>query len=100
MNEFFNLVWFGIYRDDKQAGFYTYGMKKFGKEELEVYVDLDKADLGELQSFIVDIVTYILEGDVILRDGETIGFSEEQKLPIAYSKGIALDGKTLKIKYI
>lgn len=96
----FDLVWFGLYRDDKKAGFYTYGLKKFGKQEIEVYVDIKKANLGELHNFIVSITDYVIEYDVTLKDGETIGFTAEQKLPITYSDGIALDGKTLKIKYM
>ena len=41
----------------------------------------------------------ILSDDVTLQDGETIGFSEEQKLAITLSEGIALDGMTLKLEY-
>jgi len=99
-----NLVWFGIYRDEKQAGIYTYGLRKFGKEEIEVYVtpdnsDFSSVDLNGIRNFVLDIVSYVLNNNVVLRDGETIGFSAEQKLPITMSKGLALDGDTLKIKY-
>jgi hypothetical protein len=41
----------------------------------------------------------VLECDVVLNDGETIGFSEEQKLQITVSPGIALPGDTIKIEY-
>ena len=74
-------------------------MKKFGRDEIEVYTDTEQADFNEIHSFMLDIVTYILESDVTLNDGETIGFTEDQKLPITRSKGIALDGQTLKIGY-
>lgn len=99
-----NLVWFGIYRDEKQAGIYTYGLKKFEKDEIEVYVtpengDFTTVDFNGIRAFLLDIVTYVIDGDVILRDGETIGFTAEQKLPITKSKGLALDGETLKIEY-
>ena len=92
-----NLIWFGIYSDGKKAGIYTFGMRRFGKEEIEVYVDADKADLGELRDFVLSVSVYVLDGDVTLKDGETIGFSAEQKLPITVSKGIAVDGDTIKI---
>lgn len=92
-------VWFGIYRSQKQAGIYTYGMRKFGKHEIEVYVDIDKVDLNEIREFMYDITAYVLSSDVTLKHGETIGFSATQKLPITFSKGIAVDGKTLKIAY-
>ena len=81
---------------DQRQGIYTYGLRKFGKEEIEVYAD---ADLNEGRDFLFDIVAYVLECDVVLNDGETIGFSEEQKLQITVSPGIALPGDTIKIEY-
>ena len=94
-----NLVWFGIFGNDREIGVYTYGMRRMGKEEMEVYVPKETADLNAIRGFLLDIVGYVLDGDVTLRDGETIGFSAEQKLPITLSKGIAVDGDTLKIAY-
>ncbi len=94
-----NWIWFGIYGDEKKAGCYTYGMRRFGKEEIEVYVPRKEADLNEIRAFLLDIASYVIDGDVTLRDGETIGFSAEQKLPITLSRGIAVDGNTLKIAY-
>lgn len=94
-----NLVWLGLFGDGKKAGVYTYGMRRMGKEEMEVYVDADKADFNELREFMLTIASYVLETDATLRDGETIGFTEEQKLPITLSKGVAVDGDTLKIGY-
>lgn len=94
-----NWVWFGIYGNEKEIGVYTYGMRRFGKQEMEVYVPRENADLNRVRGFVLDIVAYVLSGNVTLRDGETIGFSAEQKLPIKLSKGIAVDGDTLKITY-
>lgn len=94
-----NLVWFGIFGDDKQIGIYTYGMRRFGKQEMEVYVPRGSADLNNIRAFLLDISDYVLSGNVTLKDGETIGFTAEQKLPITLSKGIAVDGNTLKIAY-
>lgn len=94
-----NLVWFGIFGNDKEIGVYTYGMRRMGKEEMEVYVPKETADLNKIRSFLLDIVDYVLSGNVTLKDGETIGFSAEQKLPITLSKGIAVDGESLKIAY-
>ncbi|WP_159991098.1 DUF4261 domain-containing protein [Pelistega ratti] len=92
-----NWVWFGIYHTDEFAGIYTYGMRKFGKEEIEVYAS--NADLIEIRNFLLDVVAYILDANITLQDGETIGFSAEQKLSITLSDAIALDGKSLKIQY-
>lgn len=95
-----NLVWFGIYQTNEKIGIYTYGMQKFGKEEMEVYVEKETSKLNELRAFVFDMVSYVLIQNITLHDGETIGFSEDQKLPITRSQGIALDGMTIKIKYI
>lgn len=94
-----NWIWFGIYADEKRAGIYTYGMRRFGKDEMEVIVDRENADLNSIRGFLLDIVAYVLDGDVTLKDGETIGFSEEQKLKITLSAGIGVHGNTLKIEY-
>lgn len=94
-----NWVWFGIFGNEKEIGCYTYGMRRLGKEEMEVYVPRESADLNKIRSFLLDIVGYVVGEDVILKDGETIGFSAEQKLPITLSRGIAVDGNSLKIGY-
>lgn len=92
-----NLLWFGIYSDEKKAGIYTYGMRQYGWEELEVYVPRDKVDLNEIRDFVVDVVAFVLQHNEVLKDGETIGFTAEQKLPISIGKAIALDGNSVKI---
>ena len=74
---------------------YTDGLRSFGKDELEV---LDaRAEPAEVRNFLLNIADYLLEEDVTLRDGETIGFSEEQRLPITRSAGVGQEGMTLKI---
>lgn len=94
-----DLVWFGLARDDERIGVYTFGLRKFGKEEMEVFVEEGRADFGALRDFLMNMAAYVVEGDVVLHDGETIGYSAEQKLAITRSKGIALDGYTIKIEY-
>ena len=94
----YNLIWFGLYRTEQGLNAYTYGMDVFGKSEMEVLnVNAEPADLRE---FLANITSYVLEYDVTLRDGETIGFSEEDKHKITYSKGVSLPNQmTLKISY-
>ena len=93
----FTWVWFGLYRTENGLSTYTYGMKAFGKYELEI-LDADE-EVGKLLSFISAIASYILQDDVELKDGETIGLSEEDIHQITLSKGVALPEKTLKISY-
>lgn len=95
----YNLIWLGVEKTSKLTVFYTNGMRQFNKEEIEICVDNDKFNMAEIQGFLVNIVSYVLESDVTLKDGETIGLTAEQKLKITYSKGIVLPENTLKIEY-
>lgn len=69
----------------------------YGKDEMEA-LDSDRS-LEELRSFLYDIAYYVLSGDVTLLDGETLGFSEEQKISITRSAGVAVEGDSLKLVY-
>ncbi|MDR2944634.1 MAG: DUF4261 domain-containing protein [Methanosarcinales archaeon] len=92
-----NWIYIGIYASEKGMCGYTYGLRKFGKEEVEI---IDSASMPEaIHELLFDIVYYVLSNDITLEDGETIGFTEFQKLKIRKSKGIAVDGYTLKIDY-
>ena len=94
----FNWIWFGLYRNEGGMSAYTYGMEVFGKDEMEVLNA--GAEPGELRDFLASLVSYVLENDVELHDGETIGFSADDKHTITRSKGVALpDQMTLKISY-
>ena len=91
-------VWFGLYRTESGLSTYTYGMKAFGKLELEI-LDADE-EAGKLLSFISSISSYVLQDDVEFKDGETIGLSTDDIHQITRSKGVALpDQDTLKISY-
>ena len=90
-----NLVWFGLYRTEGGMGAYTDGLRCFGRDELEVVDSAAAPDA--LRGFLIDIALYVLEEDVVLRDGETIGFTRDQRLPITRSAGVWLDGMTLKL---
>lgn len=92
-----NLVHFGLIRSENGISGYTIGLKSFGKDEIEV---LDsQAAPAELRDFLIDISGYIVEQNITLRDGETIGFSAEQKLPITRSEGVYVEGESLKIGF-
>jgi len=92
-----NLVYFGLVGTETGMGAYTYGLRAFGKSEIEI-ID-SQATPGELRDFLIDIADYVVTNNVTLRDGETIGFSEEQKLAITRSEGVYVDGDSLKINF-
>ncbi|GJN65081.1 immunity protein Imm33 domain-containing protein [Faecalibacterium gallinarum] len=95
----FNWVWFGLYRNENGMNGYTYGMDVFGKDEMEV-LGTD-ANPNQLRDFLASLVAYVLENDVELQDGETIGFSADDKHTITRSPGVSLpeDQMTLKISW-
>ncbi|MFR3251399.1 MAG: DUF4261 domain-containing protein [Eisenbergiella sp.] len=94
----YNWIWFGLYRSEGRMNAYTYGMEVFGKKEMEVLGA--EAEPGELRDFLTGIAGYVLEGDVELQDGETIGFSADDIHTITCSEGAALpEQTTLKISY-
>ena len=95
----FNWIWFGLYRNENGMNGYTYGMDVFGKDEMEV-LGTD-ANPNQLRDFLASLVAYVLENDVELQDGETIGFSADDKHTITRSPGVSLpeDQMTLKISW-
>ena len=90
-------IYFGLYRSDNGISGYTYGLENFGKREIEVLDSNTKP--VELRDFLFNIAYYILDNDMEFHDGETIGFSEHQKLPITLSAGVAVDGMSFNPPY-
>ena len=91
-------VYLGIVTNDEGSHIYTMGLKKFGHYELETLPN--SILLQDLHSFMYNVVCYIIEQNVTLNDGETIGMSETQKCQITLSDGLFLDEKTLKIEVV
>ena len=93
-----NIVYIGLYGDENNTvSGYTYGIEQFGKKELEIIKSSEEAE--EVYNFLASISDYIITSDVVLNDGETIGFSEEQKIQISVSEGIAVNGETVKLGF-
>lgn len=93
----YNLVWFGLYRGKKGICAYTEGMRSLGYDEMEI-VD-SKEQPEDIMDMLFGAAAYVVDSEVILNDGETIGFSAEQKLPITKSRGVAVEGNSLKIGF-
>ena len=91
-------VFIGLYADEGGNHAYTIGMSQFDKMEMEIRAS--QHDLNDIHGTLLGICTYIISQDVTLHDGETIGFSAEQKLAISRSPGIAgVAEESLKIAY-
>lgn len=92
-----NLVWFGLYGSEDGVSAYTCGLADYGKDEIEILNS--KENPNDIRAILVDIALYVIENDVVLSDGETIGFTPEQKLSITKSRGVAVEGDSLKIGF-
>lgn len=93
----YNWIYFGMRKENEQNSIYSYGLADFGKLEMEIVNS--KYPMDELIELMFHLTHYVIASNVILKNGETIGMSETQKLKLSITKGKYLDGKTLKIEY-
>ena len=89
-------VYLGLRKSEKGNSLYTYGLTEFGKQEIEVINT--KVELEELFDCVENIVAYVIGSDVTFKSGETVGNTEEQKIQITLSKGVFIDGQSLKLE--
>ncbi len=90
-------IYFGIYPDGEDFSGYTYGMTYFGLDEIEVI--RTKGEPADLYDFLMDVAYYVIDNEVVLNDGETLGFSDGQKLLLTRSAGVAVEGESIKIGF-
>lgn len=95
-----NVIWFGYYVLDGVAGVYTYGMRKFGREEMELIVPEADGDQNMLRQFMLGLSVMVLGNDTVLNDGEIFELAGGQKLKLTLSDSRAVDGQTLKITFL
>ena len=92
-----NLVFIGLYHNENGTSSWTNGLQSFGKEELEVLDSSQSPD--EIYDLLFNLCLYIIKEGAVFHDGETCGFSVEQKLPITLSEGVYVEGQSLKIGF-
>jgi hypothetical protein len=93
----YNWIYFGIRTKNGLNSMYTYGLADFNKTEIEILNT--KHSIEETNEIMLNLVNYILVSDITLKNGETIGFTEEQKLKITISKGQFIEGKSIKVEF-
>lgn len=70
--------------EDGTIGLFTTGLAPLGHMEIEIpSIDMDP---GELREWLLNIVCYLLEKGPVLKDGETLGMTAEQKIRIRHCK--------------
>lgn len=93
----YNWIYFGIRTKNGLNSMYTYGLADFNRTEIEILNT--KHSIEETNEVMLNLVNYILVSDITLKNGETIGFTEEQKLKITISKGQFIEGKSIKVEF-
>ncbi len=58
-----------------------------------------KESRGGIVNLLLNICSYVVTDNVMLRDGEIVAGTADRRLSIIGSKGIAVDGKRLKIEF-
>jgi Domain of unknown function (DUF4261) len=91
-------VYFGILQDKGQNSGYTYGLKEFGLEEMEI-VNSSRS-LQEVHACIVEAAQLVIKTNRRLQNDEELsGGDDAQKVKVALSGGKFLEGTTVKLNF-
>jgi len=91
-------VYIGVRSLETGNSAYTYGLSAFGKPELEIINSTRSPQ--DIYSFLANICSYVIGGDVTFHSGETLGYTEDQKVKITASEGVFVKGVSLKLSYL
>jgi len=74
----------GYKNEDDSFYLYTIGLKDFGFRELEI--EKYTGQWGDGLSFLIEISNYLIENGPVIKDGNTVGSSAEEKIVARYKK--------------
>lgn len=82
---------------DGSTCLFTTGLSPLGHMEIEIpQIEMDP---GELREWLLNIMYYLLENGPVLKDGETIGMSEEQQIRIRHCpSSFGHPGKVIRLE--
>ena len=89
-------LYIGIIYNNERTSVYSYGMQEFDKSEIELLETV--MSNRDVYVLFINILNYVLAYDVTLKHGETIGFSEDEKIKIIESEAVYVDGNSLKLE--
>ena len=92
-----NWIYIGLRDENDRNSGYTFGLKEFGFDEMEILNSKNSKE--EIHEILFNLSHYVILSNVTLKDGETIGLTEDQKIKLTKSKGVQLEGTTLKVSY-
>lgn len=83
--------------EDGTTGLFTTGLSALGHMEIEIpSIDMDP---GELREWLLNIMYYLLENGPVLKHGETIGMTAEQKIRIRHcASSFGHSGKVIRLE--
>ncbi|BAU55046.1 DUF4261 domain-containing protein [Mucilaginibacter gotjawali] len=88
-------VYIGLKKFKTGNSAYTYGLKYFQKQEIEI-ID-STLSLEDLLEFLGNIASYVIANDVTLKNGQTVGYTSDQKINITISKAQFVEGQSIKL---
>jgi hypothetical protein len=80
-----------VRQDEDSLGMYTLGMKQFGLMEIEI--DRCQMDLEDLFEFVSNLAHYLIQSGPVIKDGNTVGGSEEQRILVRHLPSMIDDGR-------
>ncbi len=90
-------IYFGFGKSAEGNDGYTYGLKNFGKLEMEVINSSESFD--DIRSFLFMVSSYLLKSNMTFYDGETLSFAAGHSYTIKRSKAVYVDGDSFKISF-
>lgn len=88
-------VFVGLSGSDEGNSLYTYGMKGFGKMEMEIINS--QQDMDDLFDFLINVGCYVINSDVTFKADETLGYTESKDAAIEISPGRIHEDETIKL---
>ncbi|WP_121808198.1 DUF4261 domain-containing protein [Mucilaginibacter kameinonensis] len=90
-------IYFGLRKADNKNSGYTYGLKAFGLNEIEI-IDSDHS-FKDIHELLYNVSHYLLMSGIKLNAGETVGGSENEKIRVDFSKAVLVEGDSYKLIY-
>ena len=87
----------GKNEDGTTSGF-TVGLEGLGHKEFET--DNATDDVGTLRERLFNLAIYVLENGPVIKDGNTVGADENEKIQVVYGKSrFGLEGTVMRLDY-
>lgn len=87
----------GPAENGKSAGFTT-GLAALGLMEFETLDSPEKP--GELRSRLLDLASYLIANGPVIKDGDTVGGDENEKIRVVYSESaFGHEGKVMRLEH-